>query len=74
MKCSKTVRQSILCAVSRLLNLLSGAQRLNDLNVWSGPRLLNGWRAASFSLEVTFRVKKVTAKLLNDAFYALLYC
>jgi hypothetical protein len=32
------------------------------------------WFAASFSLEVDFRLQKATAKLLNDAFYAILYC
>jgi len=30
-----------------------------------------GWRAARFLLEVAFRLQKVTAKLLNDAFYAM---
>ncbi|HET6893078.1 MAG TPA: hypothetical protein VFH31_18375, partial [Pyrinomonadaceae bacterium] len=35
---------------------------------------LMGWRAASFFLEIAFRRQKVTAKLLNDAFYATLYC
>jgi hypothetical protein len=32
------------------------------------------WRVASFFLEVAFRLEKPTAKLLNDAFYALFYC
>ena len=34
----------------------------------------SGWRVASFFLEVAFRLEKPTAKLLNDAFYAIFYC
>src|SRR4030095_11897319 len=33
-----------------------------------------GWLVASFFLEVAFWFEKPTAKLLNDAFYAIFYC
>jgi len=39
-----------------------------------GGRKSDGWRVASFFLEVAFRLEKSTAKPLNDAFYAMFYC
>lgn len=33
-----------------------------------------GWYTALFFLEIAFRRQKATSKLLNDAFYATLYC
>jgi hypothetical protein len=64
---------------------LNGAQRLNDWNVLNkffgntvsdvpNQAESGGWRVASFFLEVAFRLEKPTAKLLNDAFYAMFYC
>jgi hypothetical protein len=51
---------------NRLPHQVSGAiERLE-------PTRLMGWRAASFFLEIAFRRQKVTAKLLNDAFYRYL--
>ena len=44
-------------------NVLNGAKQLNGLNDLNGLRQL--WRAASLSLEITFRLQKASAKLLK---------
>ena len=57
------------------------AEPLNDWNSYFRtaarchlPVAYFSWRAASFSLEVTFLREKPTAKLLNNTFYAMFYC
>ena len=53
-----------------LNNLLVPA--VSDMPDVTGEKMATGARHR-FSLEITFRVQKATAKLLNDAFYGIFY-
>jgi hypothetical protein len=55
-------------AVERLKRAAVVSERLNDLNVWNRPRLLNGWRAASLVLTIA------RCLFLHDPSYAILCC